>query len=144
MSHDEDSSQNPFEDEDGQESSIGGLSTSFGSGSQAEEVSDEESERDSSPVRAPARRARDGGRGGGRQGGARVVHRGERGVAAANRTATPSRARTTTRGAGRGRSRRPVKGVSKFCGRCGRPIDNPDGHSHKGCGRTYFYKFSVN
>jgi len=145
MSHDEDSSHNPFS-EDEQESSIGGLSTSFGSdgGSQAEEAgSSEEGSRDSSPVRAPARRSRNDRGGSGRKGSARVVHRGEREVAPVPRTAAPSRARTTTRGAGRGRSRRPVKGASKFCGRCGHPVTDKDGHSHKGCGRTYFYKFSV-
>jgi len=147
MSHDEDSSSgNPFEDVEQEESSIGGLSTSFGSddeGSQAEEVSDEgESERDHSPVRAPARRARNDGGGRGRAGGA-GGRAGRGGVAATNRTAAPSRARTTTRGAGRGRSRRPVKGASKFCGRCGHQIRDTDAHSHKGCGRTYFYKFSV-
>jgi len=134
---------NPFED-DG--SDIGGLSTSFGSdeGSQAEEAGSSEEERDSSPVRrAPARRQGARGGGGGRQGNSRGRDRDRGEVAPAGRTAAPPRARTTTRGAGRGRSRRPVKGAAKFCGRCGSSIKEKDEHSHKGCGRTYFYKFSV-
>jgi len=143
MSHDENSSQ-PDSVEEVEEDSIGGLSTSFGSsGSQAEEVSDEESSRDASPPRrAPARRQGNAGGGGGRE----VRDRGRPGgrrVAAAERTSPAPRARTTTRGAGRGRSRRPVKGAAKFCGRCGHLVKDKDGHSHKGCGRTYFYKFSV-
>jgi len=147
MSHDENSSELEIVDNVDEDDSIGGLSTSFGSdegGSQAVEDSQaEESDRDSSPPRrAPARRRRDAGGGGGGQGNARG-RAGRDGVAAARRTAAPTRARTTTRGAGRGRSRRPVKGAAKFCGRCGRPVSDKDGHSHKGCGRTYFYKFSV-
>lgn len=147
MSHDENSSELEVIEEVDEDDSVGGLSTSFGSdeeGSQAIEDSQaEESDRDSSPPRrAPARRRGNAGGGGGRQGNARG-RAGRDGVAAARRTAAPSRARTTTRGAGRGRSRRPVKGAAKFCGRCGRPVRDEDGHSHKGCGRTYFYKFSV-
>jgi len=147
MSHDENSSELEVIEEEDEGDSLAGLSTSFGSddeGSQAVEDSQaEESERDSSPVRrAPARRRGNAGGGGGRQGNARGGA-GRNRVAATGRTAAPSRARTTTRGAGRGRSRRPVKGAAKFCGRCGRPVRDEDGHSHKGCGRTYFYKFSV-
>lgn len=146
MSHDENSSLDAIEEED-EGDSIGGLSTSFGSddeGSQAVEDSQaEESDRDSSPPRrAPARRRGNAGVGSGQQGGARGRAGRDR-VAPAGRTAAPSRARTTTRGVGRGRSRRPVKGAAKFCGRCGGPVRDEDGHSHKGCGRTYFYKFSV-
>ena len=145
MSHDENSSIEEV-DEVRQDDSIGGLSTSFGSdeeGSEAEEISRGSSSRDASPARrAPARRRGDNAGQRGRQGnqGGRA---GRGRVAAAERTATPSRARTTTRGAGRGRSRRPVKGAAKFCGRCGNRVSASDGHSHKGCGRTYFYKFDV-
>jgi len=146
MSHDEVSSElDPVEDIS--EDSIAGLSTSFGSDpeDEVEEFSEEEASRDASPAgRAPARRARNNGGSGGRSGGANRRGGNHGRVAAANRTATPPRARTTTRGAGRGRSRRPVKGAAKFCGRCGRPVTYKDGHSHKGCGRTYFYKFDVN
>jgi len=151
MSHDENSaSGNPFEDDDG---SIDGLSTSFGDdfdedGSQAiesagEEEEEEVSDRDASPPRrAPARRQRGDApvrRGGGN---ANRQPRG-RGVAATNRARPAARSRTTSRGAGQGRARRPVKGASRFCGRCGSQVRDTDGHSHKGCGRTYFYKFSV-
>jgi len=144
MSHDENSSIASQEFSDA-EDSIAGLSTSFGSdGSQAEEVaSQEEPSRDSSPSRgATPRRQRNAG---GSSGRARSANRGSggRAVAAAERTRPAPRARTTTRGAGRGRSRRPVKGASKFCGRCGRSLSDKDQHSHKGCGRTYFYKFDV-
>jgi len=147
MQHDENSSESQAQEVNEQDDSIGGLSTSFGSddeGSQAEEVSFEESSRDESPARrAPTRRERNANVGGRREGGARGRPRG-RGVASAQRTSPAPRARTTTRGAGRGRSRRPVKGAAKFCGRCGHPVRDKDGHSHKSCGRTYFYKFSVN
>lgn len=147
MSHDENSSELDIIEEDVDEESIAGLSTSFGSdedGSQAEEVSDAESSRDASPPRrAAARGQRQPNGRSGRTGNTRG-RAGRGGVAAAERTAAPSRARTTTRGAGRGRSRRPVKGASKFCGRCGRSLTAKDQHSHKGCGRTYFYKFDVN
>jgi len=144
MSHDENSSELEINEED---DSMGGLSTSFGSDQESEAIEDEdeevEDERDSSPPRrAPARRERNDVGVGRRQGGARG-RAGRDGVAPARRTAAPSRARTTTRGAGRGRSRRPVKGAAKFCGRCGQQIGDVDGHSHKGCGRTYFYKFTV-
>lgn len=147
MSHDEISSNSDVIGEDVDEESIAGLSTSFGSdedGSQAEEVSDEESERDASPPRrAAAGRQRNNAGGRQQQGGGRGrARRGD--VAPAGRTSPAPRARTTTRGAGRGRSRRPVKGAAKFCGRCGHHVVDKDGHSHKSCGRTYFYKFSVN